>query len=84
MRTTAGGWIHDWALAGRNGLGSPEHGPFAHITNETPGVFHSHGGRGTGSIGTLTGAHDLSTDGATGALVRQASGTRTLRTGSTV
>ena len=59
MRTTAGGWIHDWALAGRNGLGSPEHGPFAHITNETPGVFHSHGGRGTGSIGTLTGAHGV-------------------------
>jgi len=59
VRATVGGWIHDWALAGRNGLGSPEHAAFAHITNETPGVFHSHGGGGTGSIGTLDGAHGV-------------------------
>eukprot|EP01050_Picozoa_sp_SAG11_P032073 SAG11_NODE_10249_length_844_cov_1.097987_1_plen_246_part_01 len=58
VRASAG-WIRDWALAGRNGLGSPEHAAFAHITNQTPGVFHSHGGGGTGSIGTLGGAHGV-------------------------
>jgi hypothetical protein len=59
VRASGAGWIRDWAVAGRNGLGSPEHAAFAHITNETPGVFHSHGGGGTGSIGTLGGAHGV-------------------------
>ena len=59
VRASGAGWIRDWALAGRNGLGSPEHAAFAHLTNETPGVFHSHGGGGTGSIGTLDGAHGV-------------------------
>lgn len=59
VRASGAGWLRDWALAARDGLGSPEHAAFAHITNETPGVFHSHGGGGTGSIGTLDGAHGV-------------------------
>ncbi len=35
------GWIKDWALSGREGLGSPEHAPFAHIKDSDAGVFHS-------------------------------------------
>ena len=35
------GWIRDWALANSEGLGSPEHAAFAHITDKDANVFHS-------------------------------------------
>ena len=53
------GWLRDWVLAARNGLGSPEHAPFAHVRNgsgpDSAGrdrpVYYSHA-----QVGLLHGA----------------------------
>ena len=56
---TPRGWLRDWVLAARNGLGSPEHAPFAHVRNgsgpDSAGrdrpVYYSHA-----QVGLLHGA----------------------------